>query len=272
MRYLLKPHLRSNSHRHRLSDLINQILTKFRRIIFHPHFLHLLGRQQGSGSSYTGTGTGATVSTGAYGGKLRVRANNTCEQAGDWTEIVVGPPYITGKTVNGSPSQNMNYVNGGAYLLLFTDNTATGANWNIDGGSGSISPYGVSCHAYPSPFMRLQATATNQFGSGESYMYYIQDNGYSGYRMASSNPSKSGDKIQIEFPDAKYADDLVESLALYNEKEKTVWLLSKEGAKTSKQFKDNNSVEIDTRKLNSGIYYLHIQIASKKYIERLVIE
>lgn len=230
------------------------------------------GAQVNGSSSYSGTSTSATISTGAYGGKLRVRANNTCGQAGDWTEIIVGPPYIAGKTVNGSPAQNMNYVNGGAYLLLFTDNTATGANWNIDGGSGSISPNGVSCQAYPSSFMRLQATATNQFGSGESYMFYLQDNSYSGYRMASSNPTKKGDKIRVEFADAQYADDLLEGLRLYNEKGKAIWSLSKAEAKTGKFFKDKNFVEIDTEKQNRGVYYLHLQIADKKYIERLGIE
>ncbi|RDB04240.1 hypothetical protein [Runella aurantiaca] len=223
-------------------------------------------------TSYTG-GTSQTVSTTSFGGKLKVRSNNSCGGSGDWSnEIVVGTPYIASKTVNGSPAQSMNYVNGGAYLLLFTDNTATGADWNIDGGSGSISPYGVSCHAYPSPFMRLQATATNQFGSGESYMFYIQDNGYSGYRMASSNPVKNGDKIRVEFADAKYADDLVKGLTLYSEKEKVIWSLSKEEAKMGKFFKDKNFVEIDTGKLNKGVYYLHLQIADKKYIERLGIE
>lgn len=230
------------------------------------------GLRVNSSTSASTSGTSATISTTSFGGILKVRANNSCGGGGDWINMVVGTPYITDKIVNGSPSQSMNYVYGGAYLNLYTDNTATGADWTIDAGSGSISPYGTSCHAYPSPFMRLQATATNTYGSGESYMFYIQDNGYSGYRMASSNPTKSGDKVRIEFPDAKYADDLVESVALYSEKEKVIWSLSKEEAKTGKFFKDKNFVEIETGKLNKGVYYLHIQIADKKYVERLGIE
>lgn len=74
----------------------------------------------------------------------------------------------------------------------------------------------------------------------------------------------NSDKVRVEFPDAKYADDLVESVVLYSEKEKAIWSLSKEEAKTGKFFKDKNFVEIDTEKLNKGVYYLHIQIADKK--------
>lgn len=233
------------------------------------------GLRVNGNTSYTG-GTSTTVSTTSFGGKLKVRSNNSCGGNGDWTsEIVVGIPYISSVLVNGSSPQYPNYVNSSAVMNVWTDNTASACSWTVEGGFGTIypdiySPY--NCEAYPNGFMRVQAQTSNQFGNGEAFMFYIQQDGYSGYRMASSNPTKSNDNIRIEFTEAKYADDLVEELALYSEKEKLVWSLSKEGVKSSKCFKDKSFVEIDTRKLSKGVYYLHLQIGGKKYSERLSIE
>ena len=136
----------------------------------------------------------ATMSTTNFGGKLRVRANNNCGQSGDWIETVIGTPYILSKTVNGSPAQSANYVGSSAVLNVLTDGTANNCTWSIDGGSGSISPSGLSCNIYISgSFLRVRTQPTNQYGSGESYVFYLLNG--SGYRMASSNPTKSGSPI-----------------------------------------------------------------------------
>ena len=61
-------------------------------------------------------------------------------------------------------------------------------------------------------------------------------------------------------------------MTLFSEKEKQVYKFDKEEAKTGKYFKDKEDVEISTKGLEKGLYYLHISLGGKKYTERLVVE
>ncbi|MCU0341534.1 MAG: hypothetical protein MUE30_16785, partial [Spirosomaceae bacterium] len=138
-----------------------------------------------------------------------------------------------------------------------------------EGGSGNISPNGFTCSVSTSGFLRVRAHTSNQCVNGEAYVFYLLNG--SGYRMASPNPTK-GDKVKVEFVDKQLADDLLNSMVLYNEKEKVMWSFDKASAKTNKHFKDKDFVEIETKDLSKGLYYLHLQIGEKKYIERLGVE
>ncbi len=88
--------------------------------------------------------------------------------------------------------------------------------------------------------------------------------------MASPNPVKAGTAIRVEFDDKKAAEATVESIVLYNEKQKIVWSLDKTEAQN--YFKEKAYFDIETKGIPSGTYYLHLQIADKKQIERLIIE
>ena len=159
-----------------------------------------------NGSGNYCCGQSATVSTQQYGGLLEVTASNGCGTS-PAIASVVGTPFIQNTTVNGSngSSATVSWV---ATLSLDTRGTATGANWNVTNGSGSISPNGTSCNAYPSNFLRVVGTATNQYGSGQDWTFYIWKDGYSGYRMAYPNPAK--DQLTLEFDDAIIASGIVE--------------------------------------------------------------
>jgi hypothetical protein len=98
--------------------------------------------------SHNGSGSqSATISTNQFGGNLRVRSNNTCGQSGDWISMVVGLPYISSKTVNGSAAQSTNYTGSSPTLNVYTDNTANNCTWSIVSGSGFLSSNGFTCGA-----------------------------------------------------------------------------------------------------------------------------
>jgi hypothetical protein len=88
--------------------------------------------------------------------------------------------------------------------------------------------------------------------------------------MASPNPTKAGTAIRVEFDDKKAAEATVETVVLYNEKQKMIWSLDKVEAKN--YFKQKDYLDIDTKGMASGTYYLNLQIAGKKSVERLIIE
>ena len=227
------------------------------------------------GAQVSVTGFASANISASGTGKVKVRGNadpsSGCPNS-DWAEVnVYVTPVIVSKTVNGSAAQSANYVSGSAQLGVFTANSANNCNWSIDGGSGSISPSGFNCYASISgSFLRVKGQTSNNCGNGESYVFYLLNG--SGYRMASSNPTKSGSPIQVVFDDKRLAEDLLEDMTLFSEKEKQVYKFDKEEAKISKYFKDKEDVEISTKGLEKGLYYLHVSLGGKKYTERLVIE
>ena len=158
----------------------------------------------------------SVVSTGQAGGILKFYIDDAYI-CGYNTSIsqVVGPPFINYTTVNGANGSTATVSSYGT-LAIETGGTATGANWAITNGSGTISPFGTSCFAYPSNFLRITGTPTNANGAGPSAFFYILKSGYSGYRMAYPNPTK--DKLTIEFESAEFAQDLLKGVTLVNEK------------------------------------------------------
>ncbi len=225
------------------------------------------GLRVNGGMSFSG-GTSATISTTGFGGRVRVRAVNSCGGYGDQIDMAVGPPYISSKTVNGSAAQSTNYTGSSPTLNVYTENTANNCTWSIVSGSGFLSSNGFTCGAniYGS-FLQVKAQTTNAFGNGESYTFYLIK---SSYRMASPNPVKSGTAIRVEFDDKKAAEATVEGVVLYNEKQKAVWSLDKTEAQN--HFKEKDYLDIETKGMVSGTYYLNLQIAGKKQVERLIIE
>ena len=225
--------------------------------------------------SFNNNGNSTVGISATESGQIRVRSySNSCQVYSGYSfnkDIYFGVPIIVSKTVNGSPAQSANYVSGSAQLGFLTANSANNCNWSIDGGSGYISPSGFNCYASISgSFVRVRGQTSNTCGNGESYVFYLLNG--SGYRMASSNPTKSGSPIQVVFDDKRLAEDLLEDMTLFSEKEKQVYKFDIEEAKTSKYFKDKENVEISTKGLEKGLYYLRVSLGGKKYTERLVVE
>ncbi len=222
-------------------------------------------------SPYGNVSSNAMVTTTGIG-KVKVKAiadpATGCPNS-DWTSInVYSTPIISSKTVNGSAAQPTNYTGSSPTLNVYTNNSANNCTWSIVNGSGFLSSNGFTCGAsiYGS-FLQVKAQTGNNCGNGESYTFYLVKNSY---RMASPNPVKAGTAIRVEFDDKKAAEATVESMVLYNEKQKIVWSLDKTEAQN--YFKEKTYFDIETKGIPSGTYYLHLQIADKKQIERLIIE
>lgn len=186
----------------------------------------------------------------------------------NYGSIWVGTPTLSNPTVNGAPSQTPNYINGSAFLVI-GDQGATGISWQIDGGSGYIQPNYNSCNASTSNFLLVRATTTNRCGQGQSHSFYLQNSNYSGYRVY-PNPAKS--VVKVEFDDAKYAEDLVQGIAILDEEGKPVKAFDIESAKTSKYFQSRKFVEFDISKLRRGRYYFQINIGGNLKASQLFLE
>ena len=89
--------------------------------------------------------------------------------------------------------------------------------------------------------------------------------------MASANPTKDG-KIIVEFEHKELAENFLSSILMYSESQKIVATFDGNEAKNQNYFKSKNQVEFDVTKFEKGTYFLHINIADKKYIERLIID
>ncbi|RYF66948.1 MAG: hypothetical protein EOO39_22120 [Cytophagaceae bacterium] len=157
-----------------------------------------------------------------------------------------------------------------AYLSLDTKGTATGANWEVTHGNGSISPQGTSCNAYPTDFMRVVGTATNQYGAGQNATFYLFKSGSSPYRMAYPNPAR--DQVTLDFENGLMAEELLTSLSLLDEKGKSWRSFDVKEAKVKNYFKEHKGVTLEVKGMPKGIYYLHIKLVDSLYKERISIE
>ncbi|QDK80177.1 T9SS type A sorting domain-containing protein [Spirosoma sp. KCTC 42546] len=207
-----------------------------------------------------------TLSTTGHGGVLTVTASNACATSPSIT-YTTGTPYIVSTTVNGSPGSSAT-VSWVATLALLTNGTATGANWSITNGSGSISTSGTSCNAYPSNFLRVVGAPTNSSGTGDDATFYIWKEGYSGFRAAYPNPTKS--TLTVDFDDALMAQELVKEVALYNQKGKVVKQF--EASRAATYFKETQSVTFDVRDLSTDTYYLHVRMGDRLFERQIIIE
>lgn len=221
-----------------------------------------------NGSNNYSGGTTATVSTQDFGGSLMVSATNECG-TGQTESLVVGPPYISSRLVNGNPAQSSNTVANDALLIVATNGTGSSCSWTNAGGSGNFYPNGFSCNAYPTNFLRVRAQVSNQYGTGESYTFFLFKQGYNGYRMAYPNPAKENVTVDFDYPEI--AQDLLRRLDLVDEKGTSVRRFDLDWAKSRNYFAQSKSVSLDVKELPKGTYYLHIQIGDKLNKERIVV-
>ncbi|WP_338868514.1 T9SS type A sorting domain-containing protein [Spirosoma sp. SC4-14] len=230
------------------------------------------GLRVNGGTTYTtgntGTYNSAPINTTSYGGQLLVSATNACGTSGYITPYpAIGTPYIVSTTFNGSPGSS-GTVSWVATLSLLTNGTASGANWVITNGTGSISPSGTSCNAYPSSFLRVVGTATNSNGSGQDATFYIWLSGYSPYRAAYPNPTQS--TLTLDFDDALMAQELIQEIALYNQKGNVVKQF--DATKAADYFKQTKSVHFDVHELPHDTYFLHVKMGDKLFESQIIVQ
>jgi hypothetical protein len=226
------------------------------------------GGVQINGSGSYCCGQSATISTQNYGGLIEVTASNSCGTS-PVVSSVIYTPFVQNTTINGSngSSATVSYV---ATLSLDTRGTATGGNWVVTNGTGSISPYGTSCNAYPNNFLRVVGTPTNQYGSGQDWTFYIFKDGYSPYRMAYPNPAS--DQVTLEFEDAQMAEELLTTVTLLDDKGKYWKKFDGKEAKNKDYFKHSKGITFDVKDVAKGTYFIQIKLANNVYKERLIIE
>lgn len=227
--------------------------------------------QVGGDVSIIGSNTSSSVSVQNSGiGTLEITADNTCQTPKTKiVDIYSGPEYQSA-TVNGSPSQSLNYITNPALLKVFTNSTASSYTWSIASGTGSIYPNFAECTAYAYPFVQVKVTGTNECGTNNLYFFYLQDSSSGGYyRMNSSNPAK--DNISIEFKQ-EVAQKYLKSVKLVDERRGAIVQdFDVNAAKSTGFFDRNNRLDLDVAKLPKGPYYLVLTFVNDLSFQELII-
>ncbi len=216
----------------------------------------------------SGQSSQTAVVKAASNGSVTVTANNACQSPKSTNrQIFFGTPTIQSNTVNGAPSQSINFINNPAFLVTTSNFPGVSYSWSIIDGTGSIYPSGNTCTVYAYPFVRVQVQTQNTCGNGQTYTYYLYESG-STYSITSPNPME--DRLNIEFKDSELANKYLESITLSSTSQVGIKTFNGRKAGTKKYFDQNKEVRFDVWDLRPGVYYLTVQLAGKKFSETLL--
>jgi hypothetical protein len=220
-------------------------------------------------SSISATGSGASGSSGSV--KLTLTANNACQIPATGNHFVnVGGAFLTSNTVNGVPSQSINYVSGSAQLSSMSPNATTFA-WSVVGGSGTILPNGPNCSATPNNFLMVRVTPSNSCGSGGNYIYYLQKiGGYPGAGNIYPNPATN--VLFVQFDADTDAANTFESYTLRSEKMGIVKMAHMDREEARQYFEQNEELSIDVSSLPRGKYYLTLMVNGRPQGRTIILE
>ncbi len=220
-------------------------------------------------SSVVATGSGAPGSSGSV--KLTLTANNACQIPVTGNQFVnVGGAYLSSNTVNGAPSQSINYVSGSAQLSSMSPNATTFA-WSVVGGSGTILPNGPNCSATPNNFLMVKVTPSNSCGSGGNYTYYLQKiGGYAGAGNVYPNPATN--VLFVQFDADTDAANTFESYTLRSDKMGIVKMAHMDREEARQYFEQNEELSIDVSSLPRGKYYLTLMVNGRPQGRTIILE
>jgi hypothetical protein len=167
-----------------------------------------------------------------------------------------------------SCSNSMTLCNQSVAVSLNVPCTNATYTWEFDpaylSSNGSLSPYGSTCYISNWGFIRVKATASNQFGTSQAtfYFYSCQQMNYAVY----PNPSK--DELNISFGDEKSANALVENISLIDKNGRTVRTFEN----SNNEILDHKGTSFNTNGLAKGMYFLHIKVGKEVKKEQILIE
>jgi hypothetical protein len=111
---------------------------------------------------------------------------------------------------------------------------------------------------------------SNVCGTGDSYFFYLQQNGSFLYSVA-PNPATDR-KVRVTFADKAIAQELVKSLTLYSDKQEVVASLGSESLKAETTKMQSPELTLDASKAEPGTYYLHIDLGQEVFKERILLK
>ena len=206
---------------------------------------------------------------GTSQGALTLTVTNACQISQSKTvTIYAGTPTIETATVNGDPQSVPNYIYNPALLNIWTDESGVTDSWAIINGTGSLyfnGQYSVSAYAYP--FIRVQATFSNQCGTGGSTIFYLHDISGGYYRMASPNPADNSVSAEVLVMNALKKVTLVS-----DSRSGIVRTFNPSNATNANTHRNNNTFSFDVAQLPRGKYYLNFTFeGNKTFSEQIVL-
>ena len=210
------------------------------------------------------------VPTGRGSGTVTAIANNNCLIPQSVTrDIFAGSPVITNATVDGQQLATPNYIYNPALLNITPNNeVGTSYDWQILQGSGNIYYNGynqVSAYAYP--FVRIQATVSNQCGAGDTRTFYLYDQSNGFYRMASPNPATNSIITDIILMEALKKVTLVSDA-----RPGIVRMYNANGSLNADTHRHNNLLSFDVDNLPRGLYHLNFVFeGNRTFTENIVL-
>ncbi|GAA4410995.1 hypothetical protein GCM10023187_36300 [Nibrella viscosa] len=215
-------------------------------------------------SSGVSNGQVGTVSITAYYSDCNA-PYNTSSSAILW----YGPASVSNGTING------NFWNGGTYYvpsgycnLAATIGGASSINWYVANGSGSLYTSGSNCSVSFSNFVRVVVEASNRCSGGGSWTFYLStQEGYSGYRVG-PNPGKDVVSLLLDYDDM--AGTVIQGITLYDESRKACY--QADAQQLTQSFSGKSSIEISTKDLARGTYYLHVKVGNEVEKHQIILE
>ena len=203
-------------------------------------------------------------------GTITYTVDNACQSPKSATyTIYTGTPVITNATVNGQQLATPNYIYNPALLNITPNNeVGTSYDWQILQGSGNIYYNGynqVSAYAYP--FVRIQATVSNQCGAGDTRTFYLYDQSNGFYRMASPNPATNSIITDIILMQALKKVTLVSDA-----RPGVVRMYNANGSLNADTHRHNNLLSFDVDNLPRGLYHLNFVFeGNRTFTENIVL-
>jgi hypothetical protein len=204
-------------------------------------------------------------------GTVTLTADNACQAPQSITQtITIGPPIITSATVNGQSQSTPNYIFNPALLNIGVNNpVGVTYNWAVIQGTGSFYYNGQnSVSAYAYPFVRIEATTSNQCGAGAGTTFYLYNVSGGYYRMTSPNPATSTVSTEVIVMDALKKMTLVSDAHAG-----IVRMYNANGSANADTHRNNNLLSFDVGNLPRGKYFLNFTFeGNKTFTEQIVLE
>ncbi len=178
-----------------------------------------------------------------------------------------GVPNMSNFYANGQPNNgSLIYVNNGAQLYVQNKGGTRNFTWSVSSGVCSLYPYGSQCDVYPSGFAIVKVQSNNNCGIGNSFFYYLQKQGSSGFRIA-SNPT-SQKKMALLFEAEELLEMFVTEINIFDKNGKNIFKKSKGEIKN---LKNGKNVDLDLKELKDGEYFLNVTIGENTFKEQIII-
>ncbi|MDI9858292.1 T9SS type A sorting domain-containing protein [Flectobacillus roseus] len=206
-----------------------------------------------SSSAYITATSSGTISVTSFNSFCNVQSSGSAN-----ISVGYGVPSNVSFTADGDGGSFINMCSGNSKFLSVNANFSSSYNFQLLNGSASLLYYGgntASFTAYNTGTYRIEASASNCFGSGSNTKYINVINCSSSAYTVGPNPASSS--ISVTYEKDTPTDLMPDNIKLFDSKMTEYFSEDIKSNIKSKKI-TGYAIEIDVSKIPRGEYYLHI--------------